>query len=141
MFGAMKPVPILIALSLTPGLVGCNKAPQTYSASCSTPLRNWGTEKDGIGHLRLVMPVFVGSDGSVLWNKVAISDAVLRTYMDQASSLNPLPQIVLEVSPSASCSRVTTIRAIMDAAPICRRSHSLCSEGWNWKEWPMVGGP
>ena len=87
------------------------------------------------------MPVYVGSDGTVLWNKGAISDVQLRKYMDEVSRLNPVPQVVLEVSPSASCDRVTAIRAIMDAAPMCKGPYSRCSEGWNWKEWPITGGP
>lgn len=87
------------------------------------------------------MPVFIGSDGSVLWGKVAISDAKLREYMNEASGLNPTPQVILEVSPSALCARVTTVRTIMDAAPMCKGPHSLCSEGWNWKEWPIADGP
>lgn len=128
---------------LTVGLAisGCDRAPDTYSAACATPLRNWGTEKDGVGHLLPIMPVFLTTDGSVLWNKVAISNARLRSYMYKASDLNPVPQVILEVSPSASCQRVQEVRTIMDAAPMCKGPYSRCSEGWNPEEWPMVGGP
>lgn len=61
--------------------------------------------------------------------------------MIEASSLNPVPQVVLEVSPSALCERVREVRSIMDSAPMCKGPHSRCSEGWNPKEWPTVGGP
>ena len=120
---------------------GCDRAPATYAANCAIPLPHWGREKDGIGHLRTVQPVYVGSDGSILWNKVAVSDATLRRYMVEMSAMNPEPQAVLDVSPAATCSRVGAIRAIMDASPLCKRPHSLCSEGANWREWPEVGGP
>lgn len=120
---------------------GCERAPMTYAANCATPLPRWGREKDGVGHLRIVQPVYVGSDGSILWNKVAISSTTLRRYMTQMSSMNPEPQMVLDVSPAAACSRVEAIRAIMNASPLCRGAHSLCSEGANWRQWPELGGP
>ncbi len=105
------------------------------------PLAHWGREKDGIGHLRVVQPVYIASDGSILWNQRVISDATLRHYMSQMSGMNPEPQAVLDASPSAACDRVAAIRTIMDAAPMCKGPHSLCSEGWNWRQWPEVGGP
>ena len=130
---------LIFVLMIT--FVGCDKAPETYSAACSTPLSNWRTEKDGIGHLLPVMPVYVGSDGTILWNENTISDAQVHSFMAQASKLNPVPQVVLEVSPSTPCSRVRSIRAIMDAAPMCKGPYSRCSEGRNWKQWPITGGP
>jgi hypothetical protein len=130
---------LVFLLAILPS--GCDRATTTYAASCSTPLAHWGREKDGVGHLRVVQPVYVGSDGSILWNKAVISDTTLRRYMYQMSSLNPNPQAVLDASPSASCNRVGAVRAIMDAAPMCKGPHSLCSEGWNWRQWPELGGP
>lgn len=130
---------LTVAVSLT--LLGCDRAPKTYSAACATPLPHWGTEKDGIGHLLTVLPVFLASDGYIIWNKAVISKDRLRAYMSEASGLNPLPQIVLEVSPSTSCARVHEVRSIMDEAPICKAAHHRCSEGWNPNEWPLVGGP
>lgn len=121
--------------------VGCSRAPKTYAADCSTPLKHWGREKDGIGHLRVVQPIYIGSDGSTLWNKTIISDATLERYMAQMSAMNPEPQVVLDVAPSASCKRVEVVRAIMNAAPLCKGPHSICSEGWNWRQWPELGGP
>ena len=119
----------------------CNRAQATYAADCSTPLAHWGREKNGTGHLRVVQPVYLGSDGSIIWNKTVISDATLQRYMVQVSSMNPEPQAVLDVAPATSCDRVKMIRAIMDAAPMCKGPHSLCSEGWNWRQWPELGGP
>ncbi len=89
----------------------------------------------------MVQPVLIGSDGSILWNAVAISDATFQNYMAKVSEMNPEPHIVLEVSPSAECGRVNKVRKIMDGAAICSGRYSLCSEGWNWKQWPEVGGP
>jgi hypothetical protein len=76
-----------------------------------------------------------------IWNRVVISDATLRRYVAQMSSMNPEPQAVLDVAPAAACDRVEVVRTIMDAAPLCKGPHSLCSEGWNWKQWPELGGP
>jgi len=122
-------------------IVGCSRAPENYASSCSTPRKNWGREKDGIGHLRMVQPIYVASDGSTLWNNTVIPDAVLRRYMAGMSDMNPQPQAVLDVAPTAACSRVEAVRAIMDAAPLCKGPHSLCSEGWNWRQWPELGRP
>jgi len=122
------------------GTMGCDQTPKTYASNCSTPLKNWGREKDGIGHLRVVQPIYVASDGSTLWNKVVISDATLRYYMAKMSAMAPEPQIVLDIAPTASCDRVKAVRTIMDAAPLCNGPHSLCSEGWNWRQWPELSG-
>ena len=129
--------------ALAPGLAlaACGQAPDTYSAACAVPLSHWGTEKDGVGHHLPIISVFVASDGTVLWNKEAISNAELRAYMDQASGLNPIPQVILQVSPSASCARVEELRGIMDAAPMCRGPYPRCSEGWKPDEWPLAGLP
>lgn len=138
---AMSRTSLNWALALSAILSGCNQAPPTYSAACATPLPNWKTEKDGVGHLLVVVPVFLATDGSVLWNKAAISDDKLRSYMRKASGMFPMPQIVLQVSPSASCRRVREVRSSMDAAPMCKGPYSRCSEGWKLEEWPMLGGP
>ena len=131
----------IIASALPFILSGCSQTPITYAADCSTPLAHWGREKDGVGHLRVVQPVYIASDGSILWNQRVTTDATLRRYMSQMSGMSPEPQAVLDASPSAACSRVTAIRSIMDAAPMCKGPHSLCSEGWNWRQWPELGGP
>ena len=131
----------VLVFLLAPLASGCDRALETYAADCSTPLPHWGREKDGVGHLRLVQPVYLGSDGSILWNKAIISDTMLRRYMSQMSIMNPEPQAVLDVAPAAACNRVRAVRAIMNAAPMCKGPHSLCSEGWNWRQWPELGGP
>ena len=137
----MMPNRMMLAVVLATSLSGCDRAPMTYAANCATPLANWGREKDGIGHLRAVQPIYIGSDGSILWNKVVISDATLRRYMSRMSTMNPEPQAVLDISPATACSRVQAVRAIMNSTPLCKGRHPLCSEGWNWRQWPELGGP
>ena len=137
----MKLCQVFLVLLLAPLANGCDQAPTTYAASCSIPPTHWGREKDGVGHMRVVQPVYIGSDGSILWNKAIISDATLRSYMFQMSTMNPEPQAVLVVSPAAECKRVGAVRSIMDASPMCKGPHSLCSEGWNWRAWPELGEP
>lgn len=132
---------ILIAALAGLSAIGCSQPPETYAANCSTPLKNWGREKDGIAHLRPVQPIYLASDGSLLWHEVAISDATLQRYMAQVSVLNPEPHVILEVAPAAACPRVKAIRAIMAEAPLCKGQKPLCSEGWNWRRWPIAGGP
>lgn len=137
----MKRHPLTLAFLLGLLVGACDRTHPTYAAACSIPPTHWGREKDGIGHLRAVQPVYLGSDGSILWNKAIISDDTLRRYMSQVSDMNPEPQPILDVSPAAPCDRVIAVRTIMDAAPICKGPHSLCSEGWNWRQWPEAGGP
>ena len=76
-----------------------------------------------------------------MWNEGIISDAVLTRYMAKMSAMNPEPQVILEVAPAAQCNRVEAVRNIMNAAPICKGLHSLCSEGWNWQRWPEMTYP
>ena len=120
--------------------IGCSQLPETYAANCSMPLKNWGREKDGIAHLRPVQPIYLASDGLLLWDEEVISDATLQRHMAQVSALNPEPHVILEVAPAAACRRVEAIRAIMDEAPLCKGQKPLCSEGWNWRRWPIKGG-
>lgn len=121
---------MLVAFLLT----GCSQSSSTYALNCATPPDHWLGQE--IVHMRFVQSVYIRTDGSVLWNKVMISDAILQRYMSRVSTMEPEPQIVLEVAQSASCERVETIRQIMDDAPICKGPHSLCSEGSNWEKWP-----
>lgn len=138
----MRFTPVLLLVALAGlSVSGCNPKPETYAANCSIPLKHWGREKDGIGHLRTVQPVYLATDGSILWNSEVVSDATLKRYMAKVSVLNPEPQMVLEVAPAATCHRVEAVRAILDAAPLCKGPYPLCSEGWNWRQWPEVGGP
>lgn len=120
---------------------GCEPVARTYAAACSRPREGWGQERDGIGHLRVVQPIGVRADGAIRWNGAVIPDAVLRRYMAQMSAMNPEPQAVLEIAPTAPCERVQIVRAIMAAAPLCQGPHPLCSEGRNWRQWPVAGGP
>jgi hypothetical protein len=87
----------------------------------------------------VVQPVYLASDGSVLWNHAIVSDNILRRYMMEINSMNPEPQVILEVAPAAACARVTAVRAIMDETPMCSGRYSLCSEGGNWKQWRLNG--
>lgn len=120
---------------------GCERREATYAAGCATPPGHWGTEKGGIGHLRVPQPIYLMTDGSVIWNRAPISDDVLYRYMHQMSGMSPEPHAVLVVSPAAPCDRVAAVRAIMSAAELCQGPHPLCSEGWNWQQWPIAGKP
>lgn len=127
-----------IALLMLGPIAGCSEPPKTYAASCSVPPGHWGERR--IAHLRAVQPVYVGPDGALLWNRSVITDAVLRRHMMQASAMDPAPQVVLQVAPTAPCDRVRAVRSIMDDAPLCKGPHSLCSEGSAWKRWPVDAG-
>lgn len=132
---------LTISLIVGATLSGCHTSQKTYAAACAVPLSNWGTEKDGVGHLLPLAPFFLGSDGTVIYDKMPTSNNKLRSYMIELSGTNPVPQVVLEVSPAALCERVKEVRSIMNTAPMCKGPHSRCSEGWNAKEWPTSGGP
>lgn len=138
----MRSYPAILS-AIGAGLIvnGCSQTPETYAANCATPLENWGRESDGIGHLVMIRPIYLASDGSILWNNQLISDAMLARYMAQVSEFHPLPQVVLEVAPATACRRVEAVRAIINMAPICQSPRPRCSEGWNPEQWPEVGGP
>jgi len=122
-------------------LGSCHQSEETYAANCATPPAGWGREADGIGHLRVVQPIFLGNDGSVNWNGSIISDELLKSYVGEAGKLHPQPQLVLEVGPAAKCDRVRAVRSILTSAAICRAPYPSCSEGWSPKNWAIKGGP
>ena len=131
---------LAIGLSCFAIIGACEQAPSTYSTNCPVPSTGWGGPKDGIGHLRAVLPVLIDASGSTRWAGKVITDDTLRYFMTEVSKLNPEPQVVLEVASATPCGRVQAVREIMKRAPLCKKAR-LCSEGANWKEWPIVGGP
>lgn len=127
-----------IALLMVCLIAACSEAPKNYAESCSVPLDHWGKQR--IAHLRDVQPVYVRADGSIIWNRDVIPDAALRRHMMRASVMDPAPQVVLQVAPTAPCERVKAVRSMMDEAPLCKAPHSLCSEGSDWERWPEDAG-
>ncbi len=124
-----------LILSICLVLSGCSETRRTYDLSCAQPPKRWGTQKEGIGHLRLLNIVKLDDSGHLTWNKLPISDDQLGKFMLQSGNLNPEPQLILEVTERSPCKRVETIRRIMIAAPICQGEYPLCSEGRNWRDW------
>ena len=72
-------------------------------------------------------------------NGTPITDRELAKLLVETSKLNPRPQLVLEVDPIASCSRVDVVRSLMNGASVCREG--FCSEGRNPETWDIKGGP
>lgn len=124
-----------LVLSIFLGLTGCSGTPRTYELNCAQPPKHWGTEKNGIGHLRLVNAVKLDNLGRLSWNKKPISDEQLSKFSLQSGALNPEPQLILEAAERAPCERVEKIRRILNTAPICQGEYPLCSEGRNWRDW------
>jgi hypothetical protein len=123
-------------------VVGCNPtqqiydAGQTYAKDCSIPIPNWRTEKDGLGHNVVIVPVTINEAGKVLWlDREFVSDSKFQTYMAQVDQFNPRPQMILDIDPKAPCARVAAVRKIMNSVPMCLERYSYCSEGNNWREW------
>jgi hypothetical protein len=106
--------------------------------ACPPPPANWGRAKDGIGHLRPVLSIVIRRDGTVLYGGRPVSDRKFTRYMIEAGSMNPQPQVVLDVTNRPNCKRLQQVRTIMVPTPIC---HHLCSEGANWRTWRISGGP
>ena len=125
----------MFAALMMAATAGCQADSEHYAARCSLPLEGWGREADGLYELRPVMPVQLASDGSLLWDRVSISDDTLREHLFEASRMSVPPQIILEVAPSADCRRVSDVRAIMDQSPVCKEGG--CSEGWRHETWPL----
>ena len=131
---------LLLGMSLA--VAGCNRlnstydAGQTYAKDCSTPIPNWRTEKDGLGHNIVIVPVTINEAGKVSWwDKEFVSDSKLKTYMGQVDQFFPRPQMILDIDPKAPCFRVAAVRKIMNSVPMCLERYSYCSEGTNWREW------
>ena len=116
-------------------LSACQRGTETYAAGCSIPLAGWGREADGLYELRPTMPIYLTSDGSLLWNRKAISNPELGRRLNEAASFTVAPQVVLEVAPSAECTRVGAVRDVMNDTQLCRDGG--CSEGWNHNQWPL----
>ena len=111
-----------------------------YATGCSTPLKNWMTDQNGVKyHLRGAVVFEMRGDGSLKYDGRSLSDKQLRGFMD-ATTGSDQPQIVLEVAPSADCSRVEEIRSLIDSYPTCHLEWPLCGEG-HWMKWKHVGGP
>lgn len=133
-------LPLALAMSLI--TVGCERPRQaygplqTYNKHCFTPLPNWRTERDGLGHNIVIVPITIDETGKVLWwDNEFVSDSKLQNYMGKVDQFNPRPQMILDINPKAPCSRVAAVRRIMNEIPMCREEYSYCSEGQNWRDW------
>jgi hypothetical protein len=103
----------------------------TALASCDTPLSNWLRPSDGIGHLLLHNRVTVAADDKIRWNDRVITKTELAHLTFESGKLDPVPQIILQVSPKAKCEAVNAVRRTMNEAPICQNL-KLCGEGQGW---------
>lgn len=129
----------MVLLAAGAGLIGCQRSRLTYDAGCPEPLAGFTTAKDGHPHLLPVLAVTIDSDGKIMWAGRSVSAEQVRSYMNEASNLDPAPQVILDPSPSAPCSVVKQVRDAM--AKTCQGGRLPCSEGRDWKKWREVGGP
>ncbi|MBY8825016.1 ExbD/TolR family protein [Sphingomonas colocasiae] len=113
-------------------LLGAAAPEERYAASCHTPLPGWqrpgfGWHHVDLNHLR------IRGDGSLRWNRAAISRETLDDYLARIKVMEPQPVVILEVDPKAGCAMVRRIRGQMDDVLGCAEN-GLCGEGigrWN----------
>ena len=116
-----------LAIYAVAAVSGCSKA-ATYGTDCSVPLVQWKTPKDGYGHLMMHNVVHIDRTNGLTWNGVRISRKQLDQFLTTVPTLNPVPELTLQVDPNASCSEVSEIRHLIDRKLECRESR-LCGEG------------
>ena len=149
----MRPIIALATVALAPlalAASACSEqtpdAPQTESAApppapCVQRRRAWPQHPrdfigSGIGGL-VFYEVEVRPNGSLRFNHEEIALADLPRYLALTGQLQPNPYLVLRTTPASHCETAERVRAMMDAARMCR--HGTCFESAAWEALGLPG--
>lgn len=120
----MMRISILLAVSVL--LSGCHHQ-ANYIDGCGTLPANWITPRHGRGVLSVLSVISVASDGTIRWNGVKVSEALLGSYLKQLGTMNPLPVTQVKFEPDVHCVTVVRLRQLMSETLDC--SYGKCAEG------------
>ncbi len=124
----------LLALSLA--LCACGK-PAIYPEQCAAVLPKWKQPPEGYSILGIANRIHLQRDGSMKWNGREISEIKLAEYSHLISELNPRAFTILQIDQGTDCSRVRTVRNLVDLQAKCQEYAGLCGEGPD--PWARVG--
>ena len=79
--------------------------------------------------------ISVASDGSLSFNGVESSRAMLAGYLKQTADLNPVPVTQIKFEPTVDCDTVESLRRLMASTLNCQ--HGKCAEGDG--KWWFIG--
>ncbi|WP_371422565.1 hypothetical protein [Tardiphaga sp.] len=85
---------------------------------CRPTPKGWQKHGSEFGEL-MTVNLLEARDGRLFWNKAALSTQTLRRYLTEVRRLNPMPNMVLVVSPHALCSEVNSLRRLISSNLQC----------------------
>jgi hypothetical protein len=133
----MKRTSLLLSVMM---LLGSCHHQATYAKGCGGLPANWITPRDGRGVMSLLSVITVRADLSLRWNGKSVSDATLKTYLQETATLNPVPVVQIKFAPDVDCDAVARLRRLVSDTLDCK--FGQCAEGsGRWWRIGDVGPP
>jgi hypothetical protein len=117
----LAPFASLVAIVFTGlgGPVGAWTVTEKYGEKqCRPKPKGWQTHGSEFGELMTVNLLEV-RDSRLFWNNAVLNTQTLRRYLTEVRRLNPMPNMVLVVSPQALCSEVHSMRRMISSNLQC----------------------
>lgn len=122
------PSPLIITMLAATWLCGCAPGAPGAPSTCTPPRGGWLPRSNGSGSeppLRTV--IALRRSGALYWNETPVRQSQLNSYLAISHTLNPEPDVLLEVETGAPCAVLTRVRNAMDRNLECRAS-GRCAE-------------
>ncbi len=100
-------------------------ASPAVSATCGAPLSGWKTARPAAAQVVNTVSLLGHSRGAnahathLTWNGSSASPEQVRVYLGLVRLMNPVPTLVLVVSPSVDCAEVSAFRQMIDETLDC----------------------
>lgn len=119
-------------------LVGCDDVKMT-APGCRPPKPGWLRPGAVLEEHGIRNHVALGPDG-ISWNGEPVGCGQLLRYLEISHSINPEPQVLLDVRPGVDCALVEAVRNEMQSASGC--APGKCGEGPGpWSYAPHLPSP
>ena len=148
MRGSVKLAKLVGSLTLLSGCGGSEIKPDDqpaqsvkgeYLTDCVEVEEPFKNQADGIDHHAIVFVATLAADGRLSLNGDLTSLPEMLSTLEKVSQFRPPPYLILEIESSASCEAVTNFRSALASTELCQGGY--CSEGQNWREWPIKIAP
>lgn len=121
------------------GPIGARPVTEKYGEKqCRPTPTGWQKHGSEFGEL-MTINLLEARDTRLFWNKAALNAQTLRRYLTEVRRLNPMPNMVLVVSPKALCSDVNTLRQMISSNLQCGAGYA-CVE-YSSRAWKSVQPP
>lgn len=90
--------------------------------------------------MSMLTVISVAADKTIIWNGDNISEAALKSHLEDSKTIAPTPVTQIKFAPNVDCDTVARLRQLISTTLDCR--YRTCAEGrGRWWEIGDVGPP